>query len=53
MAELLSKMKVLLQKTRTGYNWEITVQGANITDILPELRSANAALRREYGGGSK
>jgi len=41
-------MKVLLQKIKTGYSWEISVQGKNIAEILPELRSANAALKREY-----
>jgi hypothetical protein len=43
-------MKVLLQKTRVGYNWEIHIQGKDIAMIMPELRSANAALKREYGG---
>ena len=43
-------MKVRLQKTREGYLWEIHCQGKNIAEILPELRSANAALKREYGG---
>ena len=43
-------MKILLQKIKTGYSWEIRVQGKNIAEILPELRSANAALKREYRG---
>ena len=43
-------MKVLLQKIKTGYSWEIHIQGKNIAEILPELRSAKAALKREYGG---
>ncbi|MGD0954668.1 MAG: hypothetical protein ABR985_20170 [Methanotrichaceae archaeon] len=43
-------MKILLQKIKTGYSWEISVQGKNIAEILPELRSANAALKREYRG---
>ena len=43
-------MKVLLQKTRKGYNWEIHIQGKDIAEILPELRSANVAMKREFGG---
>jgi hypothetical protein len=43
-------VKVDLQKIETGYSWQIHIQGKNIAEILPELRSANAALKREYGG---
>jgi hypothetical protein len=43
-------VKVQLQKTKTGYCWEIHIQGKDIAEIMPELRSANAALKREYGG---
>jgi hypothetical protein len=43
-------LKILLQKIKTGYRWEIHIQGKDIAEILPELRSANAALKREYGG---
>lgn len=42
-------LKVLLQKTQNGYNWEIHVQGRNLSEILPVLRDANAAIRKEYG----
>jgi hypothetical protein len=45
-------MKVLLQMIKTGYSWEISVQGKNIAEIPQELRSANAALKREYGGSN-
>jgi len=43
-------MKIFLQKIKNGYCWEIRVAGKDIVEILPELRSANAALKREYGG---
>jgi hypothetical protein len=42
-------VKVDLQKIETGYSWQIHIQGKNIAEILPELRSANEALKREYG----
>jgi len=45
-------MKILLQKIKTGYSWEISVQGKNIAEILPELRSANAALKENIGGSN-
>jgi hypothetical protein len=36
-------LKVLLQKTREGYNWEIHIQGEDIAEILPELSGSAAA----------
>ena len=43
-------VKVLLQKTREGYNWEIHIQGEDIAEILPELRSANSSLEKRIWG---
>ena len=42
-------LKILLQKTSKGYNWEVHYNGATLAEILPKLREANAALKKEYG----
>jgi len=43
-------MKVLLQKIKTGYSWEIHIQGKNIAEILPELRSSKRSLEKRIWG---
>jgi hypothetical protein len=42
-------LKILLQKTSSGYNWEIHYNGKDLAEILPKIREANAALKKEYG----
>lgn len=44
-------LKVILQKTHAGtYNWEIHAQAEDLERILPMLRKADLAMRKEYGG---
>jgi hypothetical protein len=43
-------LKVLLQKTSSGYNWEIHCSGDSLSEILPIIREANTKIRNEYGG---
>jgi hypothetical protein len=43
-------IKILLQKTSSGYNWEIHVSGASVAEIMPVIREANRKLKGEYGG---
>jgi hypothetical protein len=43
-------IKILLQKTSIGYNWEIHVSGGSVAEILPTIRDANTKLAREYKG---
>lgn len=44
-------LKIMLQKTSKGVNWEIHYSGSNLAEILPEIRKAHAALKKEYGKG--
>ncbi|NPV63562.1 MAG: hypothetical protein HPY61_13235 [Methanotrichaceae archaeon] len=44
-------IKVILQTTKSGYKWEITVQGSTTAAIMPVLRETNEKLKREYGKG--
>lgn len=41
-------LKIMLQKTNSGYNWEIHCSGRDLAEILPKIREANAALKKEY-----
>ena len=43
-------VKIHLQKTAAGYNWEIHVSGVSVAEIMPVLREANRKLKGEYGG---
>lgn len=43
-------IKILLQKTSSGYNWEVHVSGASVAEIMPVIREANRKLKGEYGG---
>lgn len=43
-------LRVILQKKDNGYSWEISVTGKDLVDILPKLREANTAVKKEYGG---
>jgi len=42
-------LRVILQKTGSGYHWEVHCQGANLAEILPLIREANNKLKNEYG----
>jgi hypothetical protein len=42
-------LKVLLQKTSGGYNWEIHCSGGSMSDILPIIREADKKIKNEYG----
>ncbi len=42
-------IKILLQKTLSGYNWEVHVSGKDLAEVLPKLREANNQLKGEYG----
>ena len=46
-------VKVLLQKTANGYNWEIHCSGATAAEILPIVKELNNKLKSEYGAGKK
>lgn len=43
-------VKILLQKSKGGYNWEIHVSGKSVAEILPIIRDANAKLAKECRG---
>ncbi|NPV62798.1 MAG: hypothetical protein HPY61_09255 [Methanotrichaceae archaeon] len=45
-----SPLKILLQKTSVGYNWEIHYNGTSLEEILPVIREADQKMKREYGG---
>ena len=42
-------MKIKVEKNSKGYNWEITISGKDLEEILPKLNTANAMLKIEYG----
>jgi hypothetical protein len=42
-------VKVKLMKMSRGMQWEITVSGSSLAEVLPQLRQANNALKDEYG----
>lgn len=42
------QVKILLQKVKGGYFWEIHATGAKVADILPILREADRKLRNEF-----
>lgn len=44
-------LKILLQKTSSGYNWEIHCSGGNLAEILPIIREADKKIKNEYGRG--
>lgn len=41
-------VKVILQKAKGGYSWEIHVSGSSTDQILAVLREANKKLKSEY-----
>lgn len=43
-------LKILFQKTGSGYNWEIHITGNELFEIMPKLREANNKLKGEYSG---
>lgn len=46
-------LKVSLQKTSGGYNWEIHCSGITVAEILPVIREVNNKLKSEYGACKK
>jgi hypothetical protein len=46
-------LKILLQKTNSGYNWEIHCSGDGLAEILPIIREADKKLKNEYGASKK
>jgi hypothetical protein len=46
-------LKVLLQKTANGYNWEVHVSGSNVSEMLLTVREINNKLKGVYGEGKK
>ena len=43
-------LKVLLQKTANGYNWEVHVSGANVNEMLLTVKEIDNKLKGVYGG---
>jgi hypothetical protein len=43
-------IKVKIEKNTKGFNWEISVSGDNLKEIMNRIREANTALALEYGG---
>lgn len=43
-------VKIHLQKTAAGYNWEVHVSGASVAEIMSVIREANRKLKGEFGG---
>lgn len=42
-------IRIKLEKNSKGYNWEVSVAGNNIDDILASIEDANAKLKTAYG----
>lgn len=42
-------IKIKVEKNSKGYNWEVSVAGANIDEILAKIGDANAKLKAAYG----
>ncbi len=42
-------IKIKVEKNTKGYNFEISVSGDNIDDILAKIEVANAKLKATYG----
>jgi len=47
---MLEPMKIKLEKNSKGFNWEISIHGKDLAEILPKLEEANQALQGKYGG---